>query len=760
MHNYEFDNENGEFIIYNPETGKSWYNQLWNDYGYHMSVTHTGLTTSRFVDDRGKQIFLNKWNLNGVYIRDDKSGEFWNTGISPSCKKVKNYKCVHSMNMTSVSSEYNGIASETCFTVSENGTYEFWRITLKNNTCGDKCLSVFSGIEFDLGGFEQPFYYNSETTTETVYDSQNLALLCLMKNPYVPNDNGTGFVMASEPVYAYEGNYEKFVGTTGNEACPKILADNMDCSNSLCTVRRRGGVLQNKIHLPSGGEKTFYYILGLCRGREDFADRASQMREECETAFENAKAHGAERFGSLRTNTPVDRINNIMNFWAQKQVSYCMLGKKAVRDNAQLAMAMLNFNTELAKKTLKECLSHQFSDGHALLNWEISQDRSNLYSDPPMWIILSVCEYIKETGDKTFLDEIIEYEDGTAANVYEHLKQAANWYLQPQNIGKNGLPKIHYADWNDALNIPDSEAESVFMAMSVCLAYKELSMLAEYMEDIEYAQFLLKKKTQLAECVNKAAYNGEYYIRAISKYGKIGDKTCDGGRIYINPQVWAILAEVVPTDRLESVLNSIDNMETERGIPLCYPPYYEYSNVVGRMSGMLPGVYENGGIYNHACGFKIMADCKMGRSEQAVNTLLKVIPDGKLNPSSITTTEPYVFTNCYLQHKAVDMTVGFSWQTGTSAWMLRDFYEGILGLRRTYEGLQIVPCMPLSWKDIYAERWFRGNLLKITYCICREGEVAGLFADGEKIEGNTVPEFADNNPHNITVKIKKSAVRG
>ena len=137
MRDYEFDNKNGEFTIYNPETGKSWYNQLWNDYGYHMSVTHTGLTTSRFVDGRGKQIILNKKDANCVYIRDDETGEFRNIGILPSCQEVSNYRCVHSMNMTSVSSEYNKIAAEICFTVSEKGTYEFWRVTIRNNTHAD-----------------------------------------------------------------------------------------------------------------------------------------------------------------------------------------------------------------------------------------------------------------------------------------------------------------------------------------------------------------------------------------------------------------------------------------------------------------------------------------------------------------------------------------------------------------------------------------------------------------------------------------------
>lgn len=101
---------------------------------------------------------------------------------------------------------------------------------------------------------------------------------------------------------------------------------------------------------------------------------------------------------------------------------------------------------------------------------------------------------------------------------------------------------------------------------------------------------------------------------------------------------------------------------------------------------MLPGVYENGGIYNHAGCFKVMADCALGRAEEAYASLGAIVPDGPRNPSEKTTVEPYVFVNCYLKHPAADMKCGPSWQTGTSAWGLRCYYEGMLGIRREYAG--------------------------------------------------------------------------
>ena len=196
----------------------------------------------------------------------------------------------------------------------------------------------------------------------------------------------------------------------------------------------------------------------------------------------------------------------------------------------------------------------------------------------------------------------------------------------------------------------------------------------------------------------------------------------------------------------------MDSMETDLGIPMCSPAYATFDKSVGRMSGMLPGVYENGGIYNHAGCFKVMADCKLGRGDNAVNALRKITPNGKLNPSSLTTTEPYVFVNCYLQHPSAYMMVGFSWQTGSSAWGLMCYYEGVLGLQRGYDGLHICPALPKKWKNVEAVRHYRGNKLIIKY-INNGGNNVSLKVDGKKIEGNVIPLFNDNLPHKITVTL-------
>lgn len=747
---YDFKTETGQFFLYDPETGKEWLNYLFNDFGYICSVAHRGGSSSKYLNEDAISISYND-GQSFFYLRDEESKKFWNIGGYPSVCPMEEYCCEHAQTYTKISSVTEGVAGEILYTVDPADTRELWRVTLTNRTPCQRILSLFPYTQFSLGGFSQPFYYNMKTTSATEFVEEARGLWCENQNPFKPHERCSGYIVTSLPVKAYSGNGETFIGTMGTASVPRTLALGLDCSNDLSDARSRAGILQSQIILQAGESITVYYALGLAEKKEEILRSAREFYEDCE-AIVCARLSSPSPFDSLSIQCPEPQINRVLNHWAEHQIRLCMVGKKAVRDNAQLAMGILNCDPSKAGQVIRECIVHQYSDGHCVLLWYPVVDR-HVYSDPSCWLVYSICEYIKETGDVDFLKQSFAYLDGGEGSVWEHLERAVEWLSAPENYGPHGLPKIHYADWNDALNIPDENGESVLMAMLIGCVYLEMEQLARYCGKTQYAMSVRKKYEALKAITNNVAYNGEYYLRALSRFGAVGDLNAkNGGRIYVNPQSWSILSGICPENRLPSVLSSIDAMETGEGVPLCAPPYQTFDESVGRMSGMLPGIYENGGIYNHAGCFKVMADCLLGRAEHAVSTLLKILPDGKSNPSTVTTTEPYVFTNCYLKHPNCDMRVGSSWKTGTSAWGLMCCYEGILGLRRHYDGLHVQPVFPKHWEKVSARRRFRGNQLHLTY-LNRGGSTVFLKVDGTPIEGNVLPLFSDDKEHFVEVTL-------
>ena len=239
-------------------------------------------------------------------------------------------------------------------------------------------------------------------------------------------------------------------------------------------------------------------------------------------------------------------------------------------------------------------------------------------------------------------------------------------------------------------------------------------------------------------------------MRALAKTENIGSRQSGGSKIYLNAQTWAILGDVAEADRIPSVLKAVDGMERDFGFPLNDPPYAAFDPMVGRMSGMLPGLFENGGVYCHASAFKILMDCRLQRGDDALRTLKKIMPDSERNPSAQSGAEPYVFTNCYSTHPKYYGRSYQSWTTGTSAWCMMGLYEGILGIQRDYKGLRIRPAFPSNWEEAEVTRHFRDADYRVRL---RRGEHKGILVDGERTDGDMLPDFQDGKEHLVEVTL-------
>lgn len=763
---YRFSKDGTSCLISCMQPPRHWYNYLWNENGYCSQISQMGHGRSYYINEKADMCMINSHDARYVYLRDDESGECWNIGYGPMNTAVTDYECEHSISHSTLHSSHDDISASWRLFVPQDGFHEQWTVVLKNTGFRPRSISLFSAVSFDLEGFSYPRYYEMYRCMETSFDPESNGLFCASAHPFAPHNRYNGFLVASEPPFAYDGDLARFCGTNSTvtkldaSVCalfqhPQVVVQGMDCTCSEGALFVLGGVLQHKLTLGPGAEKEIRLAFGVSESLEKCREIAAQLRDRnaCEKAFQLTVEHNRRKYDTLSISTPDKQLTPIMNQWIKKQVDFCIVGKKGVRDNLQIAVALLQYRPEKAREEILECLRHQFQDGHAVLTWYPYDDTR--YSDQPFWIIWAVCELIKETGDFSILEETIEWQDGGNASVMEHIKAAVNRLLLDK--GPNGLIRIFFADWNDALNITtDPEAESVMLSEQCCLAFKELSVLAEKSGDTEYAHFLMREYNVLKAQINASAWDGEWYMRALSKEENIGSKNSEGSRIYLNAQTWAVLADVVPEQRLSSVLASIDGMEHDFGFPLNLPPYQQYTAHTGRMSGMLPGLFENGGVYCHATGFKILMDCKMGRAEKALQTLKKIMPDSEKNPSSQSGAEPYVFTNCYATHPKYYGKSYQSWTTGTSAWAMMSVCEGLMGVKRDYDGLRIAPCFPASWDHAEMTRRFR----RADYHIIiynpdhLENGTPSITVDDHLLEGNLLPDFRDGQRHEVIVTLR------
>ena len=513
---YEFTEDGNSCRIYEPRTPRYWYNYLWNEDRYCAQISQVGHGRSYYLSEKAEMCMINRDDARYVYLRDEDSQECWNMGLGPLNTEVEDYCCTHSIGHSLICSKKNGVQGSWRIFVPRKGHHEVWTVKLKNTEETEKHLSVFSAVSFNLEGFSYPRYYEMYRCMQTRFDQKLNGVYCASSHPFAPHGLYNGFLASSEPVYAWDGDLTKFCGTTGTltlpdaSACalfqrPDVVMQGRDCTDSEASLFILGGVLQHKITLKPGEEKEIRVVFGIsesceeaCRTMERYADEESTEQE-----WIDAEAYNYEKIRSLSVKTPDEKINHIMNNWVKKQADFCIVGKKGVRDNLQIAVGLLNYRQEKAQEEILECLRHQFRDGHGVLTWYPYDDTR--YSDQPFWIIWAVCELIKETGDCTLLRKSVEWQDGGEASVLDHVKAAVDRLILDK--GKHGLVKIYFADWNDALNVTDDpEAESVMLSHQFCLALRELVRLMEYAGDKEYARFLREEYDKLKADINRYAW--------------------------------------------------------------------------------------------------------------------------------------------------------------------------------------------------------------------------------------------------------------
>ncbi|MGC9451638.1 MAG: GH36-type glycosyl hydrolase domain-containing protein [Oceanipulchritudo sp.] len=715
-----FDESRGCFVL-TAEPPRKWWNlhctAIHNE-GVEMyaEVAHINDGPTWVRDRDGVTTTLVGYDQKYHYIRDDESGVVFCPAGAPAPHPVQNREVRFHREKTEFSCEAEGLKVLQRVFVPQNLPVECTTIHIENTTDRPRRLSVFSYAMFQLTGTDAEGKGVWKENFAEVHPELG-GVFCTNRSTSVPTDRFKGFLITlSDGFFNANAYRDHFTRAEYSVGTPKILWG-WDCDGRPGYGPDCAGIVQVKVEIPAGKSARVDFVLGQASSTDEVAGLKAHLRPELLDRWcDEARAIEEQRAGAYHIKTGQPLYDGLFNIFLKKQHYTYLINKSGFRDNLQVDAALAMSDYPAAEANFLRALASQYDSGSVLHGFRPLNRHQ--YSDKPAWILFTLPELLKEGGDFGLLEKSVPYfESKQAGSVWDHALRAMRFLAN--DTGAHGLCDQHHADWNDGLEATAEagERESVMVSMQFCAGLREVAEIARRIGDKAVEQEAAYWYQEFKDRINEVAWDGEWYVRTLCGDGyRIGSKECEFGQIYLNTQSWAVISGVAEGERAHAVMRKVDEiLETDIGYRICYPPYAKYDPRVGRMSNSMPGANENGGCYNHAAGFKGVADCLLGRAEEAWRTFTKVTPDSPENPISNSGAEPFSYVNSYSSVPQVYGKSGYAWRTGTSGWMALLLIEYILGARRGYDGLEIKPCLPKALPDARLVRRFRGRDYDIRY---------------------------------------------
>ncbi|MHB0998005.1 MAG: GH36-type glycosyl hydrolase domain-containing protein [Armatimonadota bacterium] len=776
-----FSEDGREFIITKPDTPAPWVNYISNA-RYTGLVTNAGGGYSFYIcpkDSRITRLRYNglPWDRPGryVYLRDADDGEYWSLSWQPVAKNPDFYECRHGMGYTQIESEYKGIRSKLLYFVPQDDDMEIWKVSLENKSDVTRTLSVFSYVELCLGHalvdlINQP---NDQHFNVVKFDREN-DFIYATKNYWVtysgatvkqPNQawNKYVFFATSLPVEGFDGKKDAFIGQWRSESNPVAIEEG-HCRDTEITASDACAALQSSVTLEPGECKEFVILMGIV-DREGYQELAPPIVNKyrdmanVDRAFDDLKSYWDCYLSVAQIETPDPNLDLIVNTWGKRQawVTFHMhrtagyyhgglLFGTGIRDQCQDLMGPLMAEPDMVADRICDVISHQFADGSTLHNYFrlTGYGEKTGHSDTPLWLPLAVVSYLKETGDFDFLNRVVPFYDEGEGTVLDHVIRAIEYPLS--NLTSRHLPKFGPGDWNDTLDYVGRKGigESVWVAEFLCFILRETAGMLDKIGNVDKAQEFRAEYDKVAQALNELCWDGEWYFRGTrDDGGVIGSHTNEEGRIFMNAESWAVISGIAPDDRAHLSMDSAYKMlNTPRGPKILTPAYTKVDPGVGLATRCVPGKKENAAVFNHVAAWAVLAECLLGNGNRAYEYYQKTMPMNQAYDPDIYRMEPYVYSEYVTSpdHPTFG-EASHSWLTGSGVWMLRDGLDYILGIRPTFDGLLVDPCIPAEWNGFKVTRKFRGAVYEIEVLNPDHVQhgVVSLEVNGIPVSGNVLP---------------------
>jgi len=796
-----FDDAKREYVITNPKTPVKWINYI-GTLAFGGFVDHTGgalicrqdpalnritkyISQMPACDFKGETLYLRIKQPNGYKV--------FSPYFVPTLDPYTLYECHVGLGYLRIVSEFYGIRTDAVIFVPTGESCVIRDIRITNVSDTPMQVDAIPVVEYTHPDALKQLT-NADWIPQTMVSRARRAAdgtVILAQYPFMLRDIRVNYFTSNQPVSSFDSDRKNFLGENeyGTWASPRGLQQDELGNRQALRGDNIAALMHHLGALQPGETQRLITQLGQAKSIDKALPRITHFREarSVENAFDELARFWQHYLGALQVETPDANMNRMLNIHNSRQchttknwsryLSLYQLGYGSARgigfrDSAQDVMGVLAHMPEEAQALLRQLLCvqrrngsayHQFNPLTMIASEGDSVEREDLphyYSDDHLWIILAVCAYLKETGDLAFLDEVIPYyekdkreqplESGT---VLDHLQRAIDFTRN--DVGAHGLPLLGFADWNDTVNLRVG-AESLFTANLYGKAVLEMIDLSRHLGDEASAEKYLAYYDEMRQRVNHCAWDGEWYVRYFDFDGTpLGSHTNDSGQIYINGQSWPVISGFATPERARQALNSLrERLNTKNGIKISMPGFDGFDPRRGGITTYPPGAKENGGIFLHTNPWVMIAETLLGNGDRAFEYYDQINPAAKNDRIDEYECEPYVYPQNILgdEHPQFGLARN-SWLSGTASWTYQAGTQYILGLRATFDGLTIDPCIPRWWDGFRATRRFRGAVYEITVSNPNHVSkgVRTVRVDGKEIAGNVAPVFGDDAAHRVEV---------
>ncbi len=784
-----FDNASREYVIDRVDVPASWTNYIGlKDFYGVFNHTAAGYVLYKSPEYHRITRFRPNGPVDGpghyVYLRDNDTGDFWSVSWQPVGKPKEHYSCRHGLSYSKYLCDYSGINAQQTLFAAIDDPVEIWDVRLRNDSGKKRNLSVFSYLEFSFHQIpmdNQNFQMSLYATGSRYEDG-------IIEEDLYYEEDGFQFFTADFTPDGFDCCRDAFLGDYRTERNPQAV-ETGKCSGSFRKGGNHCGALMKTITLEPGQEQRLLFLLGEGGLETGRTMRRKYTQQRVNRDFAETAKFWDERLKCLQVSTPSEAMNTELNIWNLYQseinvmfsrfTSFIEVGGRVglgYRDTAQDAMMVVHADPEGCKKRIVQLLKALTYEGYGLHLFEPrwfepeekqqsfksptvvpTPDKSQIVhglkdacADDALWLVSSIVQYVRETGDVGFVDTVVRYADGGEGTVYDHMKRILDF--SAKQVGAHGICKGLRADWNDCLNLGGGESAMVsFLHYWAICNFVELAKKLGRQDDAAYYETMAAAVKKISR---QELWDGQWFIRGITAKGrKIGTQADTEGRVHMESNTWAVLSGVADPEQGKLAMDAVDEyLYTPYGLMLNAPCFTVPDDDIGFVTRVYPGLKENGSIFSHPNPWAWCAEAVLGRGSRAMKFYDALCPAMQNDRIEVRKSEPYSY--CQFVSGRDHTTFGEAhhpFMTGSAGWAYYAATQYLLGVRPEFDSLTVDPCIPADWKEFTVDRIWRGAeyRIRVTNPKGVEKGVAEIRLNGETVD--SIPVQAPGSVSEIEV---------